>query len=125
VTMDTSGPVPIVKVWHPSFEKMCQDLAKKVEAPAEAISIQLRPKSMPPSRVRNLGDIWIVSLEKKTLEVPATELPEPLRRIRGQAADVIFIGICRLKDSYSYSTEDVVFVLINKEDAQLLRDSIN
>jgi len=81
---------------------------------------------LPPSRARYLGDVWVASIDRtdKKIEVPATELPEVLHRVRGEVVKTIFSARCGLKDSYFYSTEDMVFVMINRSDAELLHKSI-
>ena len=110
VKMDTEGPVPIVTVWHPGFTQMCRNLAQKLEAPEGTEAIRFQPKSLPPSRARYLGDVWVASIDRtdKKIEVPATELPEVLHRVRGEVVKTIFSARCGLKDSYFYSTEDGV-----------------
>lgn len=127
-TVETGGAVPTVKVWHPGFDGMCKTLAAKLEVPAGTEAIQLQPKSLPPSRARYLGDVWVARLRtrevEKEIEVSASELPSPLHGIRGQAAHAIFRGSCSLKDGFFYSTEDMVFVVISNNDAVLLRDAI-
>jgi len=64
VKMDTEGPVPIVTVWHPGFTQMCRNLAQKLEAPEGTEAIRFQPKSLPPSRARYLGDVWVASIDR-------------------------------------------------------------
>lgn len=106
-----------VTVQHPAFEGMCQALAKRVEAGSDVVTLRINPKVLPPSRARQMGEIWTVGSRGKMVEVPWKELAHPLWGVRGGMAGVPYLGTCYLKDNYFHSTEDVSFILDKKVDA--------
>lgn len=123
VKIDTDGAVPMVEVWHPSFEAMCRTLSQKLGAEGNE-KIRLQPKVLPPSRERYLGDIWTAGANGKMIEISSVELPLLLRNIRGAAAKAVYIGSCMLKDNYFFSTEHVVFTTSSLAEAQVLAAAI-
>lgn len=124
VTVDTTGYVPVVKVWHPPFEKMCQSLAQKVGAPKDAEGLKMRPKVVPPSRSRYRGDEWEVWHEDKKIVVKSTELPDVLQKLKGPVAGSFILASCRLKDGMFYSTEDMSFGVASNEDANEIASAL-
>lgn len=115
------GVPSTVAIWSPAFTAMCRSLGARLGA-GLGETVTLKPKRLPPSRERYLGDVWQATLRggAKTLDVPAAELPPVLQRLRGSAVRGVALGTCYLKDNYFYSTEHFVLVAYTKEDAEAI-----
>lgn len=114
------GLVPIVRVTGQPIALMCEGFVKEFGVAPETGMISVKPKTLPFGQNEGMGNIWVVRLGNKEVEVESLELPAPLRNLRGPVARMVLRGTCYTEEKSFFSTRDIAFVTANATEAQVV-----
>lgn len=125
VSVDISSYVPMVILENEDFAGMCQSFQKKLGRISASGIITFRPKVMPIGQDERSGSVWIVRSMGKTVEIGNNELPDPLRKLRGNVVRNILQASCYTDERETFfNSREVVIVTVNVADADLVAQAL-
>ncbi|HRH26663.1 MAG TPA: hypothetical protein PLZ99_00710 [Parcubacteria group bacterium] len=124
ITVDTTSYVPMVTVSDESFAGMCESFEKKLGNHSASGIVTFRPKTMPIGQDEKSGSIWILNSSGKTVEIASSELPAPLRKIRGSVARNVLQASCYTENMMFFGKRDVLIVTVDNADANAVAQAL-
>ncbi len=124
VTVETTSYVSIVKVTDNSFVEMCQNFQKKIGHDSASDIVIFRPKVMPIGQDEKSGSIWLINTTGRSIEIAGSELPAPLRKLRGAVVRNILQASCYTQDMMFFNRRDVVMTTVDSTDANAVAQAL-
>lgn len=117
-------PLNLVRISGQPIALMCEGFVKEFGFNPANGMISIKPKTFPSGQEEMMGEVWVVMLGNKEIEVERQDLPPPLNRFRGVIARRILRGTCYTRESSFFGLGDLSFITANFTEAQMLAKTL-